>query len=78
MKTSILTERINDIYTAKTVEEARAIFLEIVDQSRINDYSRQTMKANVNECTTLLDVQKYATNSMFKFEGGGVPKMRGA
>jgi len=71
MKQSILTEKMNAIYEAKDVETARGLFLEIVQSSRINEYSKRTMINNAHNCSTLIEIQKYATNSMFKFEGMG-------
>ena len=71
---SILDDKLNAIFTATSMEEAKRIFLEVVNASIIKIYDKNKMIFNLNNCRTLLDVQKYAVNSAFKFEGLSVIK----
>ena len=69
---SILDDKLNAIFTATNMEEAKRIFLEVVNASIIKIYDKNKMIWNLKNCRTLLDVQKYAVNSAFKFEKLGV------
>lgn len=71
-KNSILTDRLNSIFTTSSKEEATKLFIEAVDQSRIPQETKRRMKLQVENCNSLLDVQRYASNSAMKFEGMGV------
>ena len=71
--TSIITSQINDIYTATDKAKALELFNKLVDESaRLNAKTKYAMKINAARCGTLIQLQTYVTNSMFKFEGMGV------
>lgn len=72
MKKSILTDSLNSIYEAPSLDTAKMIFKGLVESSRINDQSKRIMLLNATKCTTLLALQTYATNSMFQYNGMGV------
>lgn len=71
---SILDDKLNAIFTATDIEEAKRIFLEVVNASIIKIYDKNRMIWNLKNCQTLMDVQKYAVNSAFKFNGYAVIK----
>jgi hypothetical protein len=71
-KTSILTDQLNAIYTAKDVDEAKQLFVTLVEGSKLPKKTKALMLFNISQCGTLYQVQKYATNSCFKYNGLGV------
>ena len=72
MKQSILNDQMNNIYTATDIDSARAIFKGVVEASRISPFNKRTMLINADRIGSLIELQTYATNSMFKFNGMGL------
>lgn len=68
----ILDKAMNDIYTATTLDECKALALNLVHQSKINDRDRNTMVRNINNSNTLIKLQTYLTNSYFVFNKMGL------
>ena len=72
VKKSILTDIINDIYTATDLDLARKLATQCINDSKINKYSKMTILSNLKNIQTLEELQIYITNSMFKKLGMGV------
>ena len=69
---SVLNGIVTDIYSAKTVKEAKELFVKFVDATKIKDTDKKKMLAEVEKLTTLRSIQMYTTNAMFKYEGLGI------
>ena len=69
---SVLNGIVTDIYSAKTVKEAKELFIKFVDATKIKDTDKKKMLTEVENMTTLRQIQQYATNAMFKYEGLGI------
>lgn len=70
---SIISNILQDIYNAKSYEDAKKLLINTIDSSRINPDSKLLMRANVRDIedkyhtdkSRLQALQVYATNSMF-------------
>lgn len=71
---SVIGAVIQDIYLANDVEEAKKIMVDLLQKHNIKNEDKNRMLLNLNNLNTLNKVQRYATNSMLKFEGLGIPK----
>jgi len=69
---SILEQVIQKVYQSKTADEARNHMLELLNDSGIKETDRNRMIQELDRLQTLKQIQFYATNAMFKFEGLGV------
>jgi len=69
---SVITQRITEIYSATDIVTAKELLRNLLTESKIKDIDRDKMLAELNKITTLKQVQFYATNCMFKFEGLGI------
>jgi DNA-binding transcriptional regulator YhcF (GntR family) len=69
---SVITQRITEIYSAKDLATAKELLRNLLNESKIKDIDRDKMLAELDKITTLKQVQFYATNCMFKFEGLGI------
>ena len=69
---SVLNGIITDIYSAHDVKEAKELFIKFVDATKIKDTDKTKMLTEVEKMTTLRQIQMYATNAMFKYEGLGI------
>lgn len=69
---SVITEQITEIYSARDLATAKELLRNLLNESKIKDIDRDKMLAELNKITTLRQVQFYATNAMFKFEGLGI------
>jgi hypothetical protein len=69
---SVITQRITEIYSATNIVTAKELLRNLLNESKIKDNDRDKMLAELNKITTLKQVQFYATNCMFKFEGLGI------
>jgi hypothetical protein len=69
---SVITQRITEIYSATNIVTAKELLRNLLNESKIKDIDRDKMLAELNKITTLKQVQFYATNCMFKFEGLGI------
>jgi len=69
---SILEQVIQKVYQSKTADEARNHMLELLNDSGIKETDRNRMIQELNRLQSLKQIQFYATNAMFKFEGLGV------
>jgi len=69
---SVITQRITEIYSATDIVTAKELLRNLLTESKIKDIDKDKMLAELNKITTLKQVQFYATNCMFKFEGLGI------
>jgi hypothetical protein len=69
---SVITEQITEIYSARDLATAKELLRNLLTESKIKDNDRDKMLAELDKITTLKQVQFYATNCMFKFEGLGI------
>jgi len=69
---SVITKKITDIYSAPDLKTAKQLFTELLNECNINDTDKENMLLEAGKVTTLVALQFYATNCMFKFEGLGV------
>ena len=69
---SVITEQITEVYNATDVVTAKELLRNLLNESKIKDIDRDKMLAELDKITTLKQVQFYATNAMFKFEGLGI------
>ena len=69
---SVITEQITEIYSTRDLATAKELLRNLLTESKIKDNDRDKMLAELDKITTLKQVQFYATNCMFKFEGLGI------
>lgn len=69
---SIIEKGIQGIYHSKSVEEAKKVFYDLIDNSGIKEVDKRRMLGMLDNLKSLVQVQKYATNAMLKFEGLGL------
>ena len=69
---SVITQRITEIYSATDIVTAKELLRNLLNESKIKDIDRDKMLAELDKIKTLKQVQFYATNCMFKFEGLGI------
>jgi hypothetical protein len=71
---SKLNECLPKVYESKDVDEAKKHILDTIGSSEINPHMKKHMELVVGSLDTLIKVQTYATNSLFRFEGLSVNK----
>lgn len=69
---SVITKRITEIYSARDIDTAKELLRELLNESNIKDSDKAKMLNELDKIQTLKQVQFYATNAMFKFEGLGI------
>jgi len=69
---SVITEQITEVYNATDIVTAKELLKNLLSESKIKDSDKSKMLAELDKITTLRQVQFYATNAMFKFEGLGI------
>jgi hypothetical protein len=69
---SVITQRITEIYSADNLATAKQLFRDLLNDSNIKGIDKEKMLVELEKITTLRQVQFYATNAMFKFEGLGI------
>lgn len=69
---SVITEQITEIYAARDLNTAKELLRNLLNESKIKDSDKSKMLVELDKITTLRQVQFYATNCMFKFEGLGI------
>jgi hypothetical protein len=73
-KTSVLKAILDDVYVAGSFEDAMAVIQKRLDEpdSPIRDADKRMILIKSMQCQGLVSLQKYITNSYFKFSGMGV------
>lgn len=69
---SVITKRIVDIYSAPDLKTAKQLFTELINDCNINPKDKDKMLLEADKISSLKQLQFYATNCMFKFEGLGI------
>lgn len=69
---SVITQRITEIYSATDIVTAKELLRNLLNASNIKDVDKSKMLSELDNLKTLKQVQFYATNCMFKFEGLGI------
>jgi len=66
---SVLTGISNEVFTAKTLAEAKEIMFARLAAVNVNPEQKKIMMDNVYSIDTLINLQKYLCNSLLRFEG---------
>lgn len=69
--TSALEKITSRVFAAKTVDEAKSICLEFLNNSKIKESDRFKMINEISEMRYLSNVQRYIANALLKYEGLG-------
>jgi len=71
-KTSTLKPIMNQFYAMTELVEAKNFIIDHISRSKINAESKRIILIKTAQQNDLISLQKYITNSMFKFEGKGL------
>jgi hypothetical protein len=71
---STLTKIAEQVFTAKTCDEAKKIALDYLNESKINEEDRVKMIEEIQQKKELVKLQMYIANALLKFEGLSVNK----
>ena len=71
---STLTKIAEQVFTAKSCDEAKKIALDYLSESKINEEDRVKMIAEIEQKKDLVKLQIYIANALLKFEGLSVNK----
>jgi len=66
---STLTKIAEQVFSAKSVEQAKTIALDFLSESKINEADRKKMIAEIETKKDLVKLQIYIANALLKFEG---------
>ena len=66
---STLTKIAEQVFTAKSCDEAKKIALDYLSESKINEEDRVKMIAEIEQKKDLVKLQTYIANALLKFEG---------
>ena len=72
---SILERAAETVFTAKSLEEAKTLFINEVSSSKINEGDKVRMVNTVLELESLTRVQSYLANALLKYEGHSLSKL---
>lgn len=68
---SILSRIAEEIFLARDLETAKAIFQKHVSESKIKTEDKAKMLSEVAGMTSLVKLQRYTANALLKYEGLG-------
>jgi proteasome assembly chaperone (PAC2) family protein len=68
---STLEKIANQVFTAKSADEAKQIIVSHISDSQVNDIDKNKMITDVNALKNLVAVQRYLANALLKYEGLG-------
>ena len=68
---STLEKIANQVFIAKTADEAKQIIVSHISDSQVNDIDKNKMITDVNALKNLVAVQRYLANALLKYEGLG-------
>jgi len=71
-KVSVLNKVVQEVFKAKTVDEARDLMKECLEASKINDENKQTMLDEIEKIKTLDKIHQYIANTILVYEGDRV------
>ena len=66
---STLTKIAEQVFTAKSCDEAKKISLDFLNESKINEEDRKKMISEIETKKDLVKLQIYIANALLKFEG---------
>ncbi len=66
---STLTNIAEQVFEAKTVEQAKTIALNFLSESKIKEEDRKKMIIEIEKTKDLVRLQIYIANALLKFEG---------
>ena len=66
---STLTNIAEQVFEAKTVEQAKTIALNFLSESKIKEEDRKNMITEIEKTKDLVRLQIYIANALLKFEG---------
>lgn len=66
---STLTNIAEQVFEAKTVEQAKIIALNFLSESKIKEEDRKKMITEIEKTKDLVRLQIYIANALLKFEG---------
>ena len=66
---STLTQIAEQVFTAKTCDEAKKIALDYLSESKINEEDRVKMIEEIQQKKELVKLQMYIANALLKYEG---------
>jgi len=71
---SMFTDHYNDLMSVNSLEELKQELFQIIKKANENTMISRKITLSVINSSNLLNLQKYVTNSMLKYEGLGVSK----
>jgi hypothetical protein len=71
---STLTKIAEQVFTAKTCDDAKKIALDYLSESKINEEDRVKMIEEIQQKKDLVKLQMYIANALLKFEGLSINK----
>lgn len=71
---STLIKIAEQVFTAKSCDEAKKIALNFLNKSKINEEDRKKMISEIETKKDLVKLQIYIANALLKFEGLSVNK----
>ena len=71
---SMFTDHYNDLMSVNSLEELKQELFQIIKKANENTMMSRKITLSVINSSNLLNLQKYVTNSMLKYEGLGVSK----
>jgi len=72
---STLASITDQVYGAKTADEAKQAMVDYLSESKIKEEDKRTMVTTVSGMNRLAEVQKYFTNCLLKYEGHSFSKL---
>jgi hypothetical protein len=71
---SVLDRISDDVFKAKSVSEAKTLFIDYINSTKIKDTDKSKMVSEVDNIKSLTKFQTYFCNALLKFEGLGINK----
>ena len=71
-KVSVLNRVVQEVFKAKTVDDARDLMKGCLESSKINDENKQTMLDEIEKIKTLDKIHQYIANAILAYEGDRV------
>jgi len=68
-KVSVLNKVVQEVFKAKTLDDARSLMRECLESSKINDENKQTMLDEIEQIKTLNKIHQYIANAILAYEG---------
>jgi hypothetical protein len=69
---SVIREIINKIYISKELSDAKELAIQFITSAKLDIVSYNKMLHNIQQSKSLIDLQRYMTNSFLFYEKMGV------